>query len=103
MNLAELNKQVLDRLVGSDFKVTLPDGQTITVKLTQVSRVMERVPSSRLKREPFAVYFEAPDSFFLPQSMYAFTHAELGDEPLPIFIVPVARENGVFRYEAVFT
>lgn len=103
MNLGELTRQVLEPLVGSDFIIRFADGKELSLKLTEVSRVMDRVVSSKLKREPFAMYFEAPEQYFLPQAVYPMSNPGLGEEPLEIFIVPIARENGVFHYEAVFT
>lgn len=103
MNLGELTRQVFEPLVGSDFSVKFADGQELKLKLTEVVRIMDRVVSSKLKREPFAMYFEATDQYFLTQNVYAMTNPGLGDEPLEIFIVPIAREDGICRYEAIFT
>lgn len=103
MKLEELTTDVLDPLVGSDFTIKFADGQQVALTLVKVARIMERVEPAKLKRQPFAAYFEAPDTFFLQQSMYPFAHQALGEETLPIFIVPVTREEGKYRYEAIFT
>lgn len=102
MRLDEMTLQTFEPLIGSNFTISFSDHDPIQIKLTGVAPVMERVRSKKLKRQPFVIYFEAPDSFFLPQQMYDFSHEALG-ESVPIFIVPTGRENGCFQYEAVFT
>jgi hypothetical protein len=102
MKLSELTRELFEPIVGSDFTLKFPDGET-KVTLVRTARIMERVTSPHLKREPFAAYFETPDTIFLPQGVYPFHHEQLGDEVLTIFIVPIGREDGKYRYEAVFT
>lgn len=102
MNLDELTLETFEPHVGSLFTIKFEAAEPVQLKLVRAAPVMERVNSTRLKRKPFSLHFEAADSFFLPQRMYAFSHEDIGEQ-LPIFIVPVGREDGVVTYEAVFT
>lgn len=101
MQLEELTLESFEPHVGTNFTIRFSDREPMELKITGVRLVMERVQSTKLKRQPFVVYLESADSLMLPQRMYPFSHDVLGD--LPIFIVPVGREDGVSRYEAVFT
>lgn len=101
MNLSELRLETFEPLVGQQFTATMPDGKQFVVKLASVGKLMERIRSTRLKRQPFSLYFEGTPEFFLTQHIYKFTHPEVGD--MDIFIVPIAREDGTYWYEAVFT
>lgn len=51
-------------------------------------------------REPFSLLFRNSAAFLFPQRIYAMRHPRLGDTG--IFIVPVAREQAGFLYQAVF-
>ena len=102
MNLDEMTLQTFEPLVGSTFTVRRDGREPIQVSLTAVEPVMQRVRSKKLKRQPFVIFFEGPETDFLPQQMYDFSHEAIG-ENVGIFIVPIGRENGVFQYEAVFT
>jgi hypothetical protein len=104
MKLNEITRETFEPMVGTDFTLKFENGQEARITLVKLTRIMELVATApNLKREPFSAYFETPDSIYLPQGMYPFTHEGLGEEVLPIFIVPIAREEGKYRYEAVFT
>ena len=102
MQLDEMTLQTFEPLVGSNFKITFQDHEPIELKITGVKPVMERVVSTRIKRQPFVVFLEGDGTFFLPQRMYDFSHEVLG-EHLPIFIVPTGKLESTYQYEAVFT
>jgi hypothetical protein len=102
MHLGEMTIETFQPHVGSMFTVRSGDGREVSLMLVRVNRVMENVHSKKLKREPFALYFATPETVFLPQQTYSFSHPELGSD-MPIFIVPIAREEGKYLYEAVFT
>jgi hypothetical protein len=53
-----------------------------------------------LRTEPFSLYFKSSSQVVLPQRLYPFSNAGLGN--LAIFIVPVARDRDGIVYEAVF-
>lgn len=50
--------------------------------------------------ERFSLFFEGPPDVFLQQGVYAFDHEQLGE--VTLFLVPIARSEGGFRYESVF-
>jgi hypothetical protein len=102
MELDQLRIETFEPHIGTTFTFTAPNGQTFELTLTQVGRIMERVRSTRLKRQPFSIYFEGAKEFLLPQFTYSVSHPALGED-LPIFIVPVAKDDGSVQYEAVFT
>lgn len=102
MRLEDMTLETFEPLIGSMFTITFPDREPFQLKLTGASPVMERVRSKKLKRQPFVIYFEGPDSVFLQQQMYPFSHDALGND-MQIFIVPTGREDGCYQYEAVFT
>lgn len=102
MDLSNLTRQTFEPHVGSTFKVKLPNGVETELKLAETARLMERVTSKRLKREPFGLYFHGADSLFLPQGVYEFSHPAL-ESALAFFIVPVRHDEGIYEYEAVFT
>lgn len=48
----------------------------------------------------FSLYFLGTGDFMLPQGTYRLNHDQLGESL--IFLVPTARDDKGFRYEAVF-
>lgn len=48
----------------------------------------------------FSLYFLSRGDFMLPQGTYRLNHEQLGE--MIIFLVPTARDNNGFKYEAVF-
>jgi hypothetical protein len=51
-------------------------------------------------RPPFSLIFLARDPRVLPQRIYRMEHRDLGD--VSIFLVPVAKDAGGVRYQALF-
>jgi hypothetical protein len=50
--------------------------------------------------ETFSVFFLGPVDRFMPQGTHKLSHALFGE--MDIFLVPVAKTNAGFEYEAVF-
>jgi hypothetical protein len=50
--------------------------------------------------ERFSAFFVGPEQPLLPQLTYTVNHEQMGE--FELFLVPVARIDGGFRYEAVF-
>jgi hypothetical protein len=50
--------------------------------------------------ERFSVFFAGSGDFYLPQRVYTLEHDSMG--AFELFLVPVARDEKSFRYEAVF-
>jgi len=80
--------------VSSTFEVV--DGSSsLEMKLTKV------VEHSKTEtNEAFSLFFHGPVDRFLPQGTCTLRHARFGE--MDIFLVPVAKTNAGFEYEAVF-
>jgi hypothetical protein len=101
MNLDDLRFETVHPLVGSAFHISVPERGEVDLKIMDVTKVMERVKSTRLKREPFSIYLLGPRDVRFSQGMYPLRHEALGD--LEMFIVPLGVHEEGFQYEAVFT
>jgi hypothetical protein len=77
-------------LLNSQFQVG-----PVAVELVEVSELR----SSR-NSEAFSLVFRGPRASPLPQAVYRFYHADVGE--LDIFIVPIGQEDSDLFYEAVF-
>ena len=80
--------------------------RTFTVVSSEPPVALELVEVKKMgsgEREggAFSVLWQGPIEPFLPQSIYRFSQAELGEHEL--FIVPVAEKTNGFQYESVFT
>ena len=97
---------VADKLTCEDFEPHLGSGFTIidedvpqlTLKLTEAKQ-LKPMQNIELPRQPFALLFEAPAPL-LPQRLYNLSHEAMGQRE--IFIVPVAKVENGFQYEAIF-
>lgn len=101
MTLDELTFDVMQPLIGTSFLLAVEGRDAIELKVTDVCKVMERVRSKRLTRQPFSIYFSGPRDVLVKQGTYPLRHEQLGE--LAMFIVPVAQAVDGFEYEAVFT
>jgi hypothetical protein len=89
-------------LVGSEFKVVVAEGETVTLRLAQASSVSSGGGiAAGYAREPFSLVFHGPLQPALPQHTYTFGHERLG--AFELFIVPIGPDEVGPRYEAVFT
>jgi len=101
--LRNLTHEVATQYVGQTFQL-IRDGQPAAAfDLTAVERLMPNRPrSSRMKRDPFSLYFTGPAEPLLPQGMYDLKSESVSLDGL--FLVPLGRnEQGRYEYEAVFT
>jgi hypothetical protein len=101
MTLEELTFENVHPLIGSSFRVAVPDRGDVELKITDVCKVMERVKSPRLKRQPFSIFLLGPADVLLGQGTHPLHHDEMGE--LTIFLVPIGKRDNGFEYEAVFT
>lgn len=102
MHLSELTAENMRPLIGDRFTIDLDGGITFDMILDDVTVVLEKHVSPRLKRDSFALYFSGPKDMLLSQGTYAVTHPTLGK--LTIFLVPKRQlDNGTFEIEAIFT
>ena len=81
--------------VGSTFDVMDVPPSPFVLRMT---RVIEH--SKTEHNEAFSVFFLGPLERFMPQGTRRLNHAQLGE--LEIFLVPVAKTNDGFEYEAAF-
>ena len=80
--------------VNSRFRVQNAD-PPLEIELIEVTSL-----SSSPTNVQFSILFEGPLQVFLPQQIYRLDHDRLGE--LDLFLVPIARDDKGFRYEAVF-
>ena len=102
MNLEDFTADTLRSHVGSNFHVTLEDGQVVELLLEEVNVVVEKHVSPRMNRDSFSLYFVGPDNLYMSQATYNLSHDALGG-PWAVFVVPVGRRGAPFLYEAAFT
>jgi hypothetical protein len=84
--------------VGSDFKIVTEGVPDMALTLTE-AKTLKTQPLDEGRRLPFALLFEG-SAPLLPQQIYRFTHDAMGQSE--IFIVPIAKTDNGFRYEAIF-
>ena len=94
----DLTEQEFSRHLNSTFQLNLQD-QTLDLKLVEVKAYMSG-KNEQAGMERFSIYFDGPPDRRLPQGVYHLEHADMGG--LDLFLVPIARDEKKFRYEAVF-
>jgi hypothetical protein len=108
--LDKLTREQFEGLIGQNFRLTGPAGETVDLALVDVAelpaprragRRSAAIPE-KVRRAPFSVFFAAKP--LVPQGMYFMQHEIFGPEPQEIFIVPIGEAEGSgYEYEAVFT
>ena len=105
MDLATLTYETAKALEGTEFKIELPDGTIVPMKLDEVllyeTRQRRRTRGPAPRREPFSLYFVGPPQPILPQAIYTLRGETATFEKL--FIVPIGQDGAGAEYEAVFT
>lgn len=87
--------------VGTPFRLALEGAGELELTLSSATAVGEARRAARFRERAFSVIFLGPPGArALPQQIYRLEHAALG--ALEIFLVPIGREEGRIRYEAVF-
>ena len=81
--------------VGTIFEVMDVPASPLELKL---ARVIEHAKTET--NEAFSVFFHGPADHFMPQGTRKLMQAQFGE--MEIFLVPVAKTNNSFEYEAVF-
>lgn len=95
MSAGDLTHGALAENVNTKFRLPVAEGEPLEIELIEVSEA-RRVGNS----EQFAIVFRGTPDFFLQQNTYRLEHERLG--ACDLFLVPIAREEDGFRYEAVF-
>lgn len=93
--LEKLTREDFAGCVGSSFRLCPDDPSGFDLVVEQVSEL-----KAIEGQESFSVYFRGPADRGVPQAIYLLEHDRLGR--LEIFIVPIARDEKGFLYEALF-
>jgi uncharacterized protein DUF6916 len=96
--LDKLTKETFEPITGGVFELSLGDGQTIPLELSEVRGTGLQGLATR---EQFSLHFRGPATPTLVQRIYRLEHPRLG--ALDIFLVPIQRDAASTIYEAVFT
>ena len=101
--LAALTHEDFARHLGEPFQLTRDGDEAagaLELRLLRVDAapVRDRLPRART---PFSMVLVGPGDPVLPQRIYRLENESLGR--LDIFLVPIARDEGGVRYEAVFS
>jgi hypothetical protein len=87
--------------INTKYRVNVTAPKPIELELIEVkSYANKEKPNEQGGMERFSICFRGPTDTFLPQGTYQVTREQMGD--LALFLVPIAREELGFRYEAVF-
>jgi hypothetical protein len=91
----KLTKEAFSEHLNTKFRLPLGSDKAAELELIEVTEII-----SSPGQEQFSLIFRGPLEYFFPQSIYHLEHEKMGE--LDIFIVPIARDQDCFRYEAVF-
>lgn len=87
--------------VNETFTVSLDHGQGhAPFTLVEARPMSEDVMLAGATRAPFALLFRNEAAIVFPQRIYPMQHGAMGE--FGIFLVPVAREQAGFLYQAIF-
>jgi hypothetical protein len=100
--LDTLTLTVFSKLVGTTFRVERSPKETIELELVQVTPygTVAKGDVNLAQYESFSLLFHGTQTRPLQQGTYAFEHRQIGR--FDLFIVPIAAENSVIHYQAVF-
>jgi hypothetical protein len=93
-----LTEEAFARNVQTKFRVPLDEGRQVELELVEVLRYGAGADEQQ-GMERFSAFFEGPGDIFLRQATYTLEHEDLG--VFQLFIVPIAKTERGFRYEAV--
>jgi hypothetical protein len=96
---ASLTEKEFLQHVNTKFHARLDADGGVDLELIEVKGYMSKhVEQTRMER--FSAFFDGPGDLQLPQGLYSLRHEQMGE--FEIFLVPIARNESGFRYEAVF-
>lgn len=95
MSLADLTAESFTARVRDTFVLSTANA-TLDLVLSEVEDL-----GQGQHRRAFSLFFTAPLRPVMPQAIYRLDNPVTG--PIEMFLVPLGPENGVFRYQAVFT
>jgi hypothetical protein len=94
---APLTEAEFSKHVNTKFRIA--SEQPIDLELAEVKGYLSKA-HEQSGMERFSVFFNGPGEPFLPQRVYTLEHEHMG--AFELFLVPVAKNENGFRYEAVF-
>ncbi len=94
-----LSEEEFSKHLHTKFRVRAAAAAEVELELDEVAGYQGGENEPR-EMERFSLFFEGPPDVFLQQGVYAFDHEQLGE--VTLFLVPVERTEGGFRYESVF-
>ena len=94
----DMTEQEFSRHLNSTYQLNLED-HNMELKLVEV-KAYAPGKNEQAGMERFSIYFDGPPDRLLPQGLHHLEHADMGG--LDLFLVPIARDEKKFRYEAVF-
>jgi len=93
--LETLTQASFSEQLNTKFRVHVADSNIVDIELTEVSPGRQTA-----RQDQFSILFRGPaDAFFL-QGNYKIEHEKMGG--FDLFLVPVAKDDKGFYYEAVF-
>ncbi|HZV35423.1 MAG TPA: hypothetical protein VFB72_12695 [Verrucomicrobiae bacterium] len=100
--LESLTKEKFANALNTQFRVLIDSAAPVELQLVEVTAAPTVASSGRDAGlfESYSLMFAGPGERFLPQKMYSFEHEIIGR--FDLFIVPVGREGGTFKYQAIF-
>lgn len=87
------------RHVDQTFSAVINDGEIPFVLVEARALDPARVLPGAA-RAPFSLLFRNASAFLFPQQTYLMRHEDVGE--VGIFLVPIAREQAGFLYQAIF-
>ena len=97
-----LSEDEFSKHVNTKFrlKLTTTDNEPqVDLELAEVKGYAKKA-EEHSGMERFSAFFDGPGDVQLLQGVYSLTHDQMGE--FEIFLVPIARDERGFRYEAVF-
>ena len=101
VSLSEVTSELFKDLVGGTFVLHAGGDQPVELELVSCS-VSSSHPFMAGWRVPFSLLFRAASrDFYVPQSIYALDHPEIGR--LELFLVPIGPDAAGMQFQAVFS
>ena len=99
MDIGEVTAETFAGREGETFSIAFADA-VVELRLAAIERAPGHWGRSD-RREPFSIALTGPRAPVLPQQIWPLDHEELGR--LELVLVPLGEQDGLMRYEAVFT
>jgi hypothetical protein len=94
---ATLTEEEFSKHLHTKFRIT--NTEPIELELTEVKGYL-RKEHEQTGMERFSAFFLGPGDHYLRQGIYSLEHEAMGG--FELFLVPIAKDEKGFRYEAVF-